>query len=115
MRRAPLKSHNGVRCMLCSMRLFEVFLFLTDKDLDLALSGGVVAPERVASTHCLECGEAIGFSGADAGFSAFALVIDEHDNDWTLCADCAAPVTEYSEVLEAQKENYFSSDDLDFF
>ena len=65
--------------MLNYMRLFEVHLFETDSDLDLALQGGVINPQRVASTHCLECADPIGHSTPELGFIPFALVIDEND------------------------------------
>ena len=102
--------------MLCFMRSFEIHLFETETDIDLAISGGIVTPERVDKTECIECSELVGHADYENGFEPFVLVIDVNDVDWTLCTDCASPIIDYSDILNSTGEiDVLSSDDLDFF
>lgn len=102
--------------MLCYMRSFEIHLFETGSDLELALQGGIVTPERVASTTCSECDESVAYSGEPDKYVPFALTIDEDDHDWVLCVDCASPILDHSEIFSiADSVDLFTSDDLDFF
>ena len=98
------------------MRSFEIHLFETGSDLELALQGGIVTPERVASTTCSECEEFVAYSGEPDKYIPFALTIDEDDHDWVLCVDCASPILDHSEIFSiADSVDLFTSDDLDFF
>lgn len=79
--------------MLLFMRSLEVHVFETDTDLDNALKAGIVFPEQVAITECSDCGEGVCYT--DELFCPFALIIDENDQDWILCEDCASPILDY--------------------
>jgi hypothetical protein len=79
--------------MLLFMRSLEVHVFETDNDLDNAVKAGVVLPEQIAITACADCGESVCYTDDD--FCPFALIIDENDQDWILCEDCASPILDY--------------------
>ena len=92
------------------MRSLEVHVFETDTDLDNALRAGIVLPEQVARTACVECGQPICFSSS-APFCPFVLIIDENDQDWTLCEDCASPIIDYVDVFfPPVTKSHFESD-----
>lgn len=84
--------------MLLSMRSLEVHVFETDSDLDNALSAGLVLPEQIARTECVECASPICYSGTDA-YCPFVLIIDENDRDWALCEECAGPIVDYVDAF----------------
>jgi hypothetical protein len=108
-----------VRCILEGMRSLEVHVFETDRDLDLALNAGIILPEQVARTACVECGDAICYSGRVEEFCPFVLIIDENDQDWALCEECASPIVDYVDAFfpPVVKSHFFSSDsdDLEYF
>lgn len=72
-------------------------MFETDRDVDLAIQSGTALPEQLASTKCVHCDAGIGYTGQ--AFSAFLLVIDENDQDWILCSECAGPVFNYVDTF----------------
>lgn len=76
------------------MRSLELHFFEAQRDVDLALQSGTANPEQLASTRCQECEDQAGYS-AHGSFTPFVLVIDENDQDWILCEDCASPVLSY--------------------
>jgi hypothetical protein len=97
------------------MRSLEVHVFETDTDLDSAVRAGVVLPEQVARTECMQCEDPICFSSAE--FSAFVLVIDENDQDWTLCEECASPIIDYVDAFfpPVTRSHFADTDELEFF
>lgn len=100
------------------MRSLEVHVFETDTDLDNALRAGIVLPEQVARTACVQCGESVCYSGASS-FCPFVLVIDENDQDWMLCEDCASPIVDYVDAFfpPVVKSHFLHEDpeDLEYF
>jgi len=75
------------------MRSLEVHVFETETDLDHALRSGIALPEQLAMTECRECDLTTGI--CDGDFEPFVVVIDENDQDWILCTDCASPMLDY--------------------
>jgi hypothetical protein len=99
------------------MRSLEVHVFETERDIDLALGGGIVLPEQLASSRCIECSDGIGYSSGPV-FGSFVLVIDENDQDWLLCHECASPILSYVDAYfpPVVKSHYLRDDhgiDLD--
>jgi len=117
----PLKSHNGVDCILVGMRSLEVHVIETASDVESALTGGVLFPENLIDTSCSDCLEGIAYSGLD-DFSPFCVVIDENNRDWAICIDCSSSVidgawrqaTKLPEQYSAPN-TYQGEEDLDFF
>lgn len=98
------------------MRSLEVHVFETDRDLDLALSAGIVLPEQVARTECVQCEAPLCYSG-NSEFCSFVLVIDENDQDWVLCENCATPITDYVDTFfpPVVKSHFLEPEDYDYF
>lgn len=95
------------------MRSLEVHLFETDTDLDNALRSGIVLPEQVAHTECVDCGEDVCYTNLD--FCPFVLVIDENDQDWILCEDCASPILNYVDTyFPPVVKSHFPEDPSDY-
>jgi hypothetical protein len=100
-----------------NMRSLEVHVFECDSDLDDALTAGLVLPEQVAYNMCESCDAPISYGGGSS-FSPFVVVIDENDQDWALCEDCASPIINYVDVFfppvttSAFQDH---SEDLDYF
>lgn len=103
------------------MRSLEVHYFETERDLDLALTSGLVLPEQLARTGCVECSEKLCYSSSIAVFTPFVLVVDENDQDWTVCEECAGPILDYVDaffppVVQSHFQQLHNIDeDLDFF
>jgi hypothetical protein len=73
------------------MRSLEMHHIETERDLTLALTCDLVLPEQVAATQCIECKERVCYSNGNE-FIPFVLVLDENDQDWIVCEDCASPI-----------------------
>lgn len=100
------------------MRSLELHFFEVERDLDLAIQSGSILPEQVASNKCQSCKGALGFGAVD--FEPFIFVIDENDQDWTMCCECAGPILEYVDVFfPPVVRSHFAIDpdeeDLEFF
>jgi hypothetical protein len=96
------------------MRSLEVHVFETDTDLDNALRAGLVLPEQVARTACVDCDTPICYSSTTE-FCPFVLVVDENDQDWALCEECASPITDYVDVFfPPVTKSHFITDPEDF-
>lgn len=96
------------------MRSLEVHVFETERDIDLALGAGIVLPEQLASSRCIECADGIGYSSTGPVFGSFVLVIDENDQDWLLCHECASPILSYVDTyFPPVVTSHYLSDDLD--
>jgi len=98
------------------MRSLEVHIFETDTDVDLALNAGIVLPEQIARTACVQCNTAVCYSGT-SNFLPFVLVIDENDQDWTLCEDCASGITDYvdSYFPSVVRSHFEDPDEIEYF
>ncbi len=98
------------------MRSLEVHIFETDADVDLALNAGIVLPEQIARTACVQCNTAVCYSGT-SNFLPFVLVIDENDQDWTLCEDCASGITDYvdSYFPPVVRSHFEDPDEIEYF
>lgn len=79
------------------MRSLEVHLFETDSDLDSAIASGAVLPEQLIRTVCIDCQGPVGFAGLE--FEPFVVVIDENDQDWLACTDCAKAILNYVDTF----------------
>jgi hypothetical protein len=99
------------------MRSLELHLFEEEHDLDLAIQSGTILPEQVASTKCQSCKGSLGFGAVD--FEPFIFVIDENDQDWTMCCECAGPIIEYVDAFfpPVVRSHFYGDheDDLDYF
>lgn len=98
------------------MRSLEVHYFETERDVELALSSGLVLPEQLARTDCSDCREKLCYS-KDHTFTPFVLVVDENDQDWTVCEDCAGPVLDYVDAFfpPVVRSRFEDPEELDFF
>lgn len=100
------------------MRSLEVHVFEFEKDVDIAIQSGTALPEQIARTRCAECDGLIGYSGLD-GFEPFVFVIDENDQDWIVCSECASPIIDYVDAFfPPVTRSHFSHEDheeLDYF
>lgn len=98
------------------MRSLEVHVFETDRDVDLALGAGIVLPEQLAKTACVQCAESVCYSGATE-FHPFVLVIDENDQDWILCENCASAITDYvdSYFPPVVRSHFEDPDEIEYF
>ena len=72
-------------------------MFETERDVEIAIRSGIVLPEQLASSRCIQCTEGVGYAGP--GYLPFLLVIDENDQDWLLCTECAGPVFNYVDAF----------------
>jgi len=102
------------------MRSLEVHFFEEDRDLDLAIQSGTILPEQIASNKCASCGGSIGFGSLD-DFEPFIFVLDENDQDWVLCCECAGPIVDYVDaffppvVYSPFAQAALADEDLDYF
>lgn len=106
--------------MLYSMRHLEIHVIETEQDIDLALQSGVLTAHRLDASTCSDCQEPIGHNPELDSFEGFAVVIDEFDDDWNTCLDCAMPVLgerlfESSDSAEWLARLQISEDDLEAF
>lgn len=69
----------------------EIHVIETEEDLDLALQSGLLNIGQANGTECADCSAELGYASLD-GFEPFAVIINEHDQDWQICTECAAPV-----------------------
>jgi hypothetical protein len=81
------------------MRSLEVHHLQTEDDLELALTSGLILPEQVAATDCMECETLVCYSDTKNLFIPFLLVLDEDDQDWVLCEDCASPMLKFTDTF----------------
>jgi hypothetical protein len=88
-------------------------MFETERDVELAIRSGIVLPEQLASSRCIQCTEGVGYAGP--GYLPFLLVIDENDQDWLLCTECAGPVFNYVDAFfpPLVGRTFASDDDLE--
>lgn len=107
--------------MLCFMQHLEIHLIETEEDLDLALQSGILNISQADYTECVDCATEVGHAASD-GFEPFAVIINEHDQDWPVCTECAAPVLygalammpeSYEDLLEDDLPG--STEDLHYF
>lgn len=100
------------------MRSLEVHVFETEDDVDIAIQSGTALPEQIASTKCIDCDGSVGYESLD-GFEPFVFVIDENDQDWVVCSDCASPIIDYVDAFfpPVTKSHFIHEDpeDLDYF
>ena len=110
---------NGVRSLYAMfMRSLEVHYFETERDLSLALTSGLILPEQIAVTDCTECDDKLGYLDIRMKFTPFVLVVDENDQDWVVCAECASPILDYVDAFfpPVVKSHFRTEDDeYDFF
>jgi hypothetical protein len=100
------------------MRSLEVHYFETERDLELALTSGLILPEQVALTDCAECKDKLGYTDPTSDFTPFVIVVDENDQDWIVCEECASPVLDYVDAFfPPVVKSHFQADDdeYDFF
>ena len=96
------------------MRSLEVHYFETERDLDLALNSGLVLPEQLIVTDCTECKQKLCYSNSTCDFEPFVLVVDENDQDWIVCEDCAGPILDYVDAFfPPVVKSHFEADDPD--
>lgn len=110
--------------MLSFMQHIEVHVIESETDLDLALQAGILSIEQLGHTECQECSTNVAYS-AESEFSAFAVVINDADQDWALCMDCAGPVVNsggsfldsdsYEFLLRSELQDVDDLDDLENF
>ena len=109
---------NGVRSLYAIlMRSLEVHYFETERDLELALTSGLILPEQLIITDCTECKEKLCYSSSK-DFTPFVLVVDENDQDWIVCETCAGPILDYVDAFfpPVVKSHFRTDDDeYDFF
>jgi hypothetical protein len=88
-------------------------MFETERDVNLAIRSGTALPEQLASSRCIQCSEGVGYVGP--GFLPFLLVIDENDQDWLLCTECAGPVFNYVDTFfpPVVSSSFAADDDLE--
>jgi hypothetical protein len=97
------------------MRSLELHVFETEHDVDVAIQSGTALPEQIAHTSCTDCEGAIGYSSLD-GFEPFVFVIDENDQDWVVCSECASPIIDYVDAFfPPVVKSRFYDEDLDYF
>lgn len=108
--------------MLCFMQHLEVHVIESETDIDLALQAGVLTVDQLGHTQCLECATGVAYSGED-GFAAFAIVINEHNQDWSVCMQCAGPMVDqepyieesYEALVDRDLEDPENFDEIDYF
>ena len=102
--------------MLLFMRSLEVHLFETEYDVDSAIQSGTALPEQLAVSKCTECNGCVGYSCLD-GFEPFVFVIDENDQDWVVCCECASPIIDYVDAFfpPVTRSHFAVDEDLDYF
>ena len=98
----------------------EIHVLETEEDLDLALQSGLLTIGQVNGTKCSDCGIELGYASLE-GFEPFAVIINEHDQDWHACTECASPVIDgpatFYESYEDLADLEIASpvEDLDYF
>lgn len=79
--------------MLSFMRHLEIHVIETDRDIDLAVQAGLLELGQLTASVCVDCDEPVGHSASN-GFRPFTIVLEEEDEDWAVCIDCASPVVD---------------------
>jgi hypothetical protein len=100
------------------MRSLEMHMFETEHDVEIAIRSGIVLPEQLASSRCIQCSDGVGYSGPE--YLPFLLVIDENDQDWLLCTECAGPIFNYVDasfppLVHRPLVEYEDLEDLEYF
>lgn len=89
-------------------------MFETEHDVDIAIQSGTALPEQIARTRCVDCDGAVGFGAPE--FEPFVFVIDENDQDWVVCCECASPIIDYVDAFfPPVVKSRFYDEDLDYF
>lgn len=98
------------------MRSLELHVFETEYDVDIAIQSGTALPEQIAHTECSECEGKVGYGGLD-GFEPFVFVIDENDQDWIVCGECASPIIDYVDAFfpPVTRSQFADPDEYDYF
>ena len=98
------------------MRSLEMHHFQTERDLSLALTSDLILPEQVAATQCIECEDRVCYSNGNE-FIPFVLVVDENDQDWVVCEDCASPILDSVDSFfpPVVKSHFAPDEDFDVF
>ena len=98
------------------MRSLELHVFETEDDVDIAIQSGTALPEQIANTQCNDCEGRVGYGGLD-GFELFVFVIDENDQDWVVCGECAGPIIDYVDAFfpPVTRSHFVLDEDLDYF
>jgi hypothetical protein len=99
------------------MRSLEVHYFETERDLSLALNSGLVLPEQLARTECAECKDKLCYSDVCSEFTPLVLIVDENDQDWIICDECASPMLDYVDVFfpPVVASHFDDPDELEYF
>lgn len=72
------------------MRHIELHTVESTKDIDLAITAGLLDIDDIDGAECFRCYEEVGY--VDGEFYGYAIVLDEV-HQWTVCAPCASSVT----------------------
>jgi hypothetical protein len=82
------------------MMHIEIHVIQTDRDVDAAVQCGLLdGPFEVEPCH--NCDAEVGSLG---DFEPFAIVLDETDDPWIVCYDCALPIIEPVLDLESDED-----------
>jgi hypothetical protein len=97
------------------MRHIELHIIETASDVDAACLSGLLDNGEVDGLVCSTCEESIG--EVNGVLYAFALVLDETDNAWFVCLDCASPVLapDTDEPVELYGTLFDKHEDFDDF
>lgn len=108
--------------MLFFMQHLEIHVIETETDIDLSLQAGILTVDQLGHTQCVECATGVAYSGEE-GFAAFAVVINEKNQDWPLCMQCAGPIVDqdpyiaesYEVLVDRDLDDLENFDEIDYF
>ena len=97
------------------MKHIELHIIETARDVESACLSGLLGNGEIDGLVCSTCEESIG--EVNGVLYAFALVLDETDNAWFVCLDCASPVLapETNEPVELYGTLFDKHEDFDDF
>lgn len=72
------------------MRHIELHTVESARDLDLAVTAGLLDIDDIDGAECFRCYEEVGY--IDGEFYAYIIALDDV-HQWTVCSSCSSPVT----------------------
>lgn len=72
------------------MRHIELHTVESARDLDLAVTAGLLDIDDIDGAECFRCYEEVGY--IDGEFYGYAIALDDL-HQWTVCSSCATVVT----------------------
>lgn len=77
------------------MRHIELHTVESTRDIDSAITAGLLDIDDIDGAECFRCYEEVGYVNGE--FYSYAIALDD-THQWTVCAACAVTVTGEDEI-----------------